>query len=217
MNKRIIIATAIVATLLGLTMAGLRHVRNLDNQIKLKEIQIIDNGAKLKLLDSKYTELNKELEKTGSDKKKVEEQLQQLEKERQELEKALQAKIKQKEADRLAKAQKAVTGSVHAPKAYAATCGDNKFANAIYMQESGCNLTATNSIGCIGIGQSCPASKLSNACPDWKTNYDCQNAFFTAYAMGYGGWEQAYNFKYCLGSCYSTRTKTTVVKKEIWW
>ena len=114
------------------------------------------------------------------------------------------------------KAPKPATATQEAPNKDH-PCGDNEYARKIYTQESGCSLTSTNSIGCIGLGQSCPASKLSNACPNWRTDYDCQNKFFTNYAMGYGGWKQAHDFKYCMGSCYSTRTKNTQFKQEIWW
>lgn len=101
----------------------------------------------------------------------------------------------------------------------AGRCGDNDYAHAIYMGESTCVIDVVNSIGACGLGQSLPCSKLENDCPDWRTNYDCQNAWFTAYAMSYGSWENAYNFKFCVGSCYSTRTKTTEYKTALnkWW
>lgn len=71
-------------------------------------------------------------------------------------------------------------------------CGDNQYANYIYMHESGCRLDANNG-KCVGIGQACPASKLYAVCPD--LNYACQNGFFTDYAnSAYGGWEKAYQF-----------------------
>ena len=71
-------------------------------------------------------------------------------------------------------------------------CGDNMYSNYIYEHESGCNLDAVNpSSGDYGLGQS--ANGLSSACPDWQTDYTCQNSFFTSYANSrYGGWEQAY-------------------------
>ena len=70
-------------------------------------------------------------------------------------------------------------------------CGDNEYANYIYMHESGCNTNALNSIGCYGIGQACPASKIANCGAD----YACQNAWFSAYAdRAYGGWYNAYLF-----------------------
>lgn len=71
-----------------------------------------------------------------------------------------------------------------------AGCGDNFYAQYIYQHESGCNLSAVNSIGCRGIGQACPGSKLPCA-----ADYACQNAWFSNYAMQrYGSWEAAYYF-----------------------
>lgn len=98
-------------------------------------------------------------------------------------------------------------------------CGDNDYAHAIYMGESSCQMDIINSIGACGLGQSLPCDKMANDCPNWRTDYDCQNKWFTAYAMQYGSWENAYNFKFCTGYCYSTRTKTTVYKpaSNPWW
>lgn len=71
-----------------------------------------------------------------------------------------------------------------------ANCGDNYYAHFIYMKESGCRTDSVNSLGCRGIGQACPGSKL----PCSNYDYPCQNRFFTAYAVNrYGGWQQAYN------------------------
>lgn len=71
-------------------------------------------------------------------------------------------------------------------------CGDNWYANFIYMHESGCNTYNPNpSSGACGLGQAWPCSKLTAACPNM--DYACENAFFTAYANNMGGWEAAYN------------------------
>lgn len=60
----------------------------------------------------------------------------------------------------------------------------------IYQHESGNRTTAVNSIGCRGLGQACPGSKLP--CGD---DYACQDAFFTKYAMDrYGSWANARKF-----------------------
>jgi len=73
-------------------------------------------------------------------------------------------------------------------------CGDNFYANYIFSHESGCRLTAVNAYsGDFGLGQS--AGGLAGACPDWQTNYTCQNAFFNNYAISrYGSWANAYAF-----------------------
>jgi hypothetical protein len=72
-----------------------------------------------------------------------------------------------------------------------AGCGDNSYANFIYMHESGCRTNAVNEIGACGIGQANPCSKM----PCSLSDYACQNQFFTNYAMQrYGSWEAAYNY-----------------------
>ena len=102
-------------------MVGLHHIDRLNDGIKLKEIELQDNSLRLKLLDKKYEELNKNLEKTGADKAKVEEQLKQLQIERDKLSKQLQAKLDAKAKDIAVKASQAAG----APKAvYAAPIGD---------------------------------------------------------------------------------------------
>lgn len=69
-------------------------------------------------------------------------------------------------------------------------CGDNEYANYIYMHESSCNVNAVNSIGCRGIGQACPGTKLPCG-----ADYECQNKWFTNYALTrYGSWYEAYQF-----------------------
>lgn len=76
---------------------------------------------------------------------------------------------------------------------------DNEAKNFIYMKESTMRLDAVNSIGCIGIGQNCPDKNghywLKDACPDWQTNYECQDLAFTNYAnVRYGGWQGSVEF-----------------------
>lgn len=64
----------------------------------------------------------------------------------------------------------------------------------IYMHESGNSLTAINpdSKAC-GLGQAYPCSKLTAACPNWQTDYTCQDNFFSSYAVNrYGGWAQSF-------------------------
>jgi hypothetical protein len=84
--------------------------------------------------------------------------------------------------------------SLSAIPSIVSNCGDNEYANFIYMHESGCSLTSVNSIGCVGIGQSCGGG-LESACPNWQTDYVCQNSYFSQYANSrYGGWSGAYGF-----------------------
>lgn len=73
-----------------------------------------------------------------------------------------------------------------------ALAGDAKM--FIYMHESGNNPAARNSRGCRGLGQDCN-NQLPTVCPNWETDYACQDAFFTAYMhRRYGSWENARAF-----------------------
>ena len=79
-----------------------------------------------------------------------------------------------------------VAETVQEIKSPSFTCGDNQLAYEIYMGESTCQIDIVNSIGACGIGQSLPCDKLSSVCPNWRSDYECQNRFFTDYAMQYG-------------------------------
>ena len=66
----------------------------------------------------------------------------------------------------------------------------------IYFKESTHNIAAVNkSSGACGIGQSLPCTKLSNDCPNWQTDYACQDEWFSGYMeRRYGSWENAKAF-----------------------
>lgn len=77
------------------------------------------------------------------------------------------------------------------PPAPVVGCGSDPNMAYIYSHESGCRTDAVNSIGCLGLGQACPGSKLPCSTSDW----DCQNNYFTAYALSrYGSTYNAYSF-----------------------
>ena len=200
MSKTRIWATIIVATLLGITMVGVKHIDQLNDGIELKKIELKDNSLKLRLLDEKYNELNTELNKKDADKAKVEEQLKQLQIERDKLQADLQAKKEQKAKDLAVKAQQAAQATYKPQVAYASNCDSAKA--CIYQKESGnvpCKINGgaidcgyTGSLAC-GIGQAWPCSKLRAVCS--LSDYSCQDAFFTNYAVQrYGSWEKAWSF-----------------------
>lgn len=175
LNVKRILTVVIASVLLTVSMVVIRHIHSLNDSIQIKQIQIQDNSAKLKLLNSKYDEINQQLNKAGTDKVKLEQQLRELEKERDSLQSQLTAK-------------RNLPFSISA-RAYAEG-GDAKA--FIYEHESGNRLTARNSGGCLGLGQACPGSKLVAACPNWETDYACQDQFFTNYMLNrYGTWENA--------------------------
>lgn len=63
----------------------------------------------------------------------------------------------------------------------------------IYEHESGNNPLAQNSLGCLGLGQACPGSKLLIVCP--TLDYACEDSYFTGYMQDrYTTWENARSF-----------------------
>lgn len=60
----------------------------------------------------------------------------------------------------------------------ASGCGSDPYMAYIYQHESGCNPSSVNSIGCRGIGQACPGSKLPCG-----ADFACQDAWFKNYAI----------------------------------
>jgi hypothetical protein len=186
--KTVILAVALIL-FIGV---GVSSIVKHDNKLKFKEIEIKDTSLKLKQLEQKY---DVELKQNTVDTKKVEE----LEKEKEELKKQLGAK---QEAKRIAdaQAQEAATRLANtvtqtnvayaAPTGPVAGCSGDPDADFIYAHESGCNPSSVNSIGCRGIGQACPGSKLPCG-----ADFACQHAYFTNYAVSrYGSWSAARAF-----------------------
>lgn len=91
---------------------------------------------------------------------------------------------------KVALVEKKVETPTTAPVQPTGECTGNKYADYIYMKESGCNPAAVNPSGCRGIGQACPGSKLP-----CEADLACQHKWFEGYAIDrYGSWEAAYNF-----------------------
>ena len=91
--------------------------------------------------------------------------------------------------------------------------------NEILSRESGWNHLIWNrsGSGAYGLCQSLPASKMASAGADYLTNPVTQLKWCNNYAKGYGGWIKAAQFSRCIGSCFSTRTNSTVYKDHKWW
>lgn len=71
---------------------------------------------------------------------------------------------------------------------------DDFYMEYIFQHESSGNPHARNHLGCLGLGQACPGTKLLTQCPDLG-EVACQVRFFTNYAVSrYGSWANAYNF-----------------------
>lgn len=157
-------------------------------------------------LEKQYQQVQQEIEAKNKSLLQSSEQQKQLQEKLKQLETELQAKKAEKlRIASLPKAQvaRAASVSVSGDKAdllRQAGVAEVHIASAIGLisRESGWRLTATNSIGCIGLGQACPSgikSVLLSQCPDWQTNAVCQLRVFTNYAnVRYGGWNQAKAF-----------------------
>lgn len=180
--------------LLGFISLGVKTVTKADNKLKLKDIQIQSKQSDLLQTELKFQQLNTNLKKELESKTQDQEKIKQLEEEKrllQERESELQKQVTAKQAQKLADAQKvqqAASQAVGTQTAYASSPNDDKA--FIYSHESGNNPNAVNSIGCRGIGQACPGSKLP-----CDADYACQDAYFTNYAMTrYGSWANARAF-----------------------
>jgi uncharacterized membrane-anchored protein YhcB (DUF1043 family) len=145
-----------------------------------------ETQRKLEAKSNQLTDKIKELDSTKSTTKQLEETKKQLELQKAELEKQLQAKRSTPQV------YAAAAPKVTPPPAVGTTnCGSDPYMAYIYQHESGCRTTALNSIGCYGIGQSCPASKIAHC----GASFECQDAWFRNYAVTrYGSTQAAYNF-----------------------
>ena len=170
------VALALLLALVGLTAYVFSyqytHQAKIEAELRVKQTQVQSQIQQIKAKSN----LNAEQQK----------QIEELNKQKQELEKQLQAK---KESARvLAEAQATPAPAPVARQTYSLPANQAKA--FIYQHESGNNPNAVNSIGCRGLGQACPGSKLPCG-----ADYACQDAWFTNYAMTrYGSWEAAYQF-----------------------
>ncbi len=158
------------------------------NKVHIQEIQLKSKDSDLLQLQDRFQLLNKQLEEKNLDAKKLQELEQQKKDLQEKLDKALQAKVDK--ANQVAEEQQKVAQAASlSAKAYAAT-DDGSAKMFIYMHESGNNPAAVNSIGCRGLGQACPGSKLPCG-----ADYACQDTYFTNYMLQrYGSWEAAKAF-----------------------
>lgn len=186
------LTTVLLAVLLvGFVGLGVHNLTKTNNTIQLREIQLKDVQAELIELNTQYDQVLHEKATTEKEKQEQADKIKRLKKEREALEARLQAKAAKQQADKekLADAAKKALGTsvVHAE----GNCNTgNKYKDFIYMKESSCSPVAINSIGCRGIGQACPGSKLPCG-----NDFACQDKWFSNYAVQrYGSWEKAYQF-----------------------
>ena len=154
----------------------------------------IAKEVKLKQLDERYQEVLDKKANTEAEKQEQLKKIEELEEEKKKLQEQLTLKLERQKQAELAKAKlskeaKQVAG-VGSAKAQGSCNTGNQYKDYIYFRESGCRTDAVNPIGCKGIGQACPASKIAHCGNDFA----CQDEWFSNYAQTrYNGWEQAYN------------------------
>lgn len=195
--KRQLIAVTLAIALIGFIVLGVTNIRQSNQKIEFQEIELKSNEVKLKQLNEKYDQVLQEKTNTEQEKQDHLKKIDELEKERQRLEAELQAKREKTrlEQEKLAEASRKATAtpkaSASAIKPVGGKCNTgNPYKDFIYYKESSCNPGSVNSIGCRGIGQACPGTKLPCG-----NDFACQDAWFSNYAIQrYGSWESAYNF-----------------------
>lgn len=196
MDKLKLILLALAFT--GFVTLGIHNVIHTDNSLKLKDIQLKSATANLTQLQLKYDILNKNLEIELNAKDHNQQKIDDLQKQKDELQKQLQdaqSQLQARAATKAAAAQKLQQTASLSATAYAA--GANPYRDYIFAHEGA--IDSVNSIGCIGLGQDCNG-QLAVDCPDWRTDLNCQLAFWDRYAVTrYGSWPNAYAFKIANG------------------
>lgn len=203
MKKLLFVPLLIVFVTLG--VYSVQQQRRLNNQI---DIQLDQKEIRIKTMQQKMLELDKQLDTIKGSSEQDKQKIEQLQNEKEQLEKDLQAKLKRQEEERLAKAKveeaskrASLTATAHASSGdknawlQASGIPQDQWAYVDYIisHESGWRVGVVNSLGCKGLGQSCPnGSGLTKDCPNWKTDPVCQLKHFDKYAQRYGGWYGSY-------------------------
>lgn len=179
------------------------HNLNLkDQRLDLKTIELQDTGAKLKTLETRYEDLNTQLNKELEHKEKNSEKIKQLEEDRKKLEQEKidlqnQLQAKAQEREKLAAGRVAAASAIPADKeAILAAAGVPQSewwaADWLINKESSWNARAINaSSGACGLVQALPCSKLPCSLDDPV----CQVKWQLGYVNNrYGGYAGAVSF-----------------------
>jgi TolA-binding protein len=169
-----------------------------DQQLDLKSIELQDTGAKIKTLETRYEDLNLQLnkelehkEKNSEKIKKLEEDRKKLEQEKIELQQQLQAKAAERQ--KLAAGRVAAASAVPADKeALLAAAGvpQDQWSAAMWLinKESSWNSHAINpSSGACGLVQALPCSKLPCSLDDAVCQIKWQIGYVNDRYGGYNG------------------------------
>ena len=174
--------------LLSFIWLGVANIRHSNNKLQMQKIELKSSEAKLKQLNIQYENVLNSKAQTEQEKQQQLEKIKQLEQEKNNLSSQLQAKLT-KQQNKIAEASNKAIG-ISTVSAQANCNTGNPYKDYIYMKESGCNPSSVNSIGCRGIGQACPGTKLPCG-----ADFNCQDKYFEQYAISrYGSWENAYRF-----------------------
>ena len=177
MREKLITVIGVII-LTGFSFAAFTNIRNTNNKIKFKEIEVKSQEVKLKQLNQEYDKVLETKTKTEEEKKQQSDKIHQLEQEKLKLEEQLSAKLKKQEEARLAKARldkeaKQVAG-VSTASALSSGCdslrtqllslgvGLHEIDSAIKLaqRESSCNHQARNrTSNACGVFQSLPCGK----------------------------------------------------------
>lgn len=185
--KLLILATAVTVGV----MAIVATVYNASVDVQVDQIDLETKQQQIDIKSKELKNIQTELEKKDSNYEELQKQNNKLQKDIE----ALQAKKAEEkriaEAKRKSIAESAFNAVTHTQSVQASAPEPaNGYKAFIYQKESGNNPNAVNSIGCRGLGQACPGTKLPCG-----ADYACQDAYFTNYAMTrYGSWEKAYQF-----------------------
>lgn len=188
-NKTTKVVISILLAIAGIIIAVMAYQYTYSAKL---EVELNNKQSELQSKSKVIEQKSKELNLSETQKLELQKQVDELNKQKEELNKQLQAKANEKA--RVAQIQAAQ--AQYAPKVVQSTTPvqttNTSDAKAfIYQKESGNNPAAVNSIGCRGLGQACPGSKL----PCSNSDYACQDAWFTNYAIQrYGSWENAKAF-----------------------
>lgn len=237
----------LVLVAMAFTGLGIHYIVVQRQSLQLKAIEVKSLSSDYQELNLKYDVINQKLNEANKDKannqaeiKKLEEDKQKADAERKRLEAELQAKLDAK--TKLAKASENVVNTATGTQtAYAASAGGTKenwmtaagipqsdwqFVNCVIAGCDGVSAEGgwdgvqrwnTAGSGAYGLCQALPGNKMASAGADWETNPVTQLKWCHSYAQKYGGWSQAWQFRKCLGQCWSNSANRYVTKDHTWW
>lgn len=203
--KKLFIAIPLLLVFIALGIANIQEQRQLNQNL---DIQLDQKEIRIKNLQQKMLEINKELDEHKGSSEQDQERIKQLEQEKQQLEKDLQAKLERERQEviaqqKLERASNTATGTATASASIGGSKQDWLRASGIpesqwwavdyiVSRESSWNPNAVNkSSGACGLGQQLPCGKWAGAWNDPVAALKAQYGYVNA---RYGGYPQAVAF-----------------------